>query len=168
MRLVLLSRPGDLSAYLGEMLSAWGLPLYEILPADALSTQDPADAPVAVCPAWEEESLRHTEALLAYARRGGTVLCMLPGRKLAAAAGLRSEGEKEGPLRLRVTERPAAGLAGELLPIVGRAKDYAHAPEVKILAYLSHPGQYRGETPAITEMRVGAGKIVAFAFDLPL
>lgn len=168
MHLVLLAQPGDFSAYLGEMLHTWGLPLYEIVPAEALTALDPVDVPVVVCPAWEEESLHQTEVLLTYAHRGGSVLCMLPDGELAAAAGLRCAGEKEGPLRIRITERPAAGLAGELLPIVGRAQNYVHAPEVKVLAYLSHPGQYRGETLAVVETPVGQGKVVAFAFDLPL
>ena len=120
MRVIICSNPPDLSAYLAEMLKTWGLALYEVVKPDVLPDLDPGDAPVVICPASEGVQ-RYVDALIAYARRGGTVICFLPDGALATAAGLENEGEKEVPLRLRVTAHPAGGLAGELLPIVGRA-----------------------------------------------
>ncbi|MBM3262740.1 MAG: hypothetical protein FJY97_04855 [candidate division Zixibacteria bacterium] len=75
-------------------------------------------------------------------------------------------GAKPGPLRLRPTAYPAAGAAGELFPVVGRAEQYQTTAGV--LAHLSHPGQYHGESPGIVEAAVGQGRVVAWAFDLPL
>jgi hypothetical protein len=165
MRVVLLSDPPDFSAYLAEMLQTWGLALYEFLGPEQLPGLEPADAPVVICPpCWEGSA----DDLVDYVRRGGAVICFLPGGALAAAAGLETQGEKEGPLRLRITSHPAAGLAGETVPVVGRAATYRHLSEPRTLAYLSHPGRYDGESAAITETDVGRGKIIAFAFDLPL
>ena len=173
MRVVICSSPPDLSAYLVEMLKTWGLALYEVAKPDVLPDLDPVDAPVVICPASEIQPTNlirglHGEALIAYARRGGTVICFLPEGTLATAAGLENKGEKEVPLRLRVTAYPAAGWAGELLPIVGHAQTVQHASGVQVLAYLSHPGRYEGESVGIAEARVGQGRIVAFAFDLAL
>lgn len=165
MRVVMCSNPPDLSPYLTEMLKTWGLALYEIVHPDALPSLDPANAPVVISPASERDP-RYAEALIAYARRGGTVLCFLPDGVLATAAGLENQGEKERPLRLRVTAYPAGGLAGDVLPIVGCAHTYQHTSEVQVWAYLSHPGRYHGESVGITETRVGQGRIIAFAFDL--
>ena len=100
MHVVILSTPPDLSAYLVEIFRTWGLPLCKVIEPEALPTLSPSDAPVVVCPA--STAIQHyTESLIAYARRGGRVVCFLPGGALAAAAGLESEGEKEVPLRLR-------------------------------------------------------------------
>ena len=78
------------------------------------------------------------------------------------------EGEKETPLRLRVTAYPAAGMAGERFPIVGHANNYSPAPGVQVLGYFSYTDRYKGESVGITETVVGRGRIVAFAFDLAL
>ena len=164
-RAAILTDPPDLSAYLAEMLKAWGLPLYDVVQGDELPRMDPGVVPVLVCPAGVCGS---AESILDYAHRGGTVICFLPDGKLAAAAGLTLSGEKEVPLRLRITAYPAAGLAGELLPVVGNAGTYAHGAEARVLGYLSHPGRYEGESAGIVEGRTGKGRIVAFAFDLAM
>ena len=163
MRVGILSDGPDLSSYLAEMFNTWGLVLYEMVGPDRISKLDPEDAPVVVCPASQSSS-----SLVDFARRGGTVICLLPEGPLAEAAGLVYEGEKETPLRLRVTAYPAAGMAGERFPIVGRAKNYSPAPEVQVLGYFSYTDRYKGESVGITETVVGRGRVVAFAFDLAL
>lgn len=165
MHVAILSNSPDLSAYLGEMFKTWGLPLYTFVEPHLLPTLSPTTAPVLVCPASENVS-HHVESLIAYARRGGRVICFNPKDTLASVAGLESEGEKEVPLRLRMTAYPAAGLAGELLPIVGCAEIYQHTATTRVLAYLSHPGRYHGESVGITETPIDHGAIVVFAFDL--
>ena len=167
MRVVIVSDPPDLSAYVGEILKTWGLACFDRVGPDAPARFDPAETPVAVVPATDRDAERAT-ALVEYALRGGTVVCCLPQGELAAAVGLDDQGDKSTPLQLRVTAFPAAGLAGELLPVVGRARSYACAPDAGALAYLSHPRQYRGESVGIVRRSVGRGRIVAFAFDLPL
>lgn len=167
MNVMVVSSPPDLSAYIVEMLKTWGLAMVRVVPPEAVSGLDPADAPVVICPA-SEGARRCEEALVAYARRGGTVLSFLPDGALAAAAGLEREGRKEAPLRLRMAAEPAAGLAGESLPVVGRTETYRTSRGVRGLAYLFHPGRYAGEGVGVTETEVGQGRVVAFAFDLAL
>jgi hypothetical protein len=96
------------------------------------------------------------------------VVAPLPGPKLLNSVGLQATGEKEGPLRLRVTDLPVPGLEGELLPVVGPARNYEPQEGVRILAYLSHTDRFEGETVGITESVLGRGRIVVLAFDLPL
>ena len=163
MRVAILSDGPDLSAYLEEMFKMWGLVLCEMVGPDRISELDPEDTPVVVCPASQSSS-----ALVDFARRGGTVICFLPEGPLVEAAGLVYEGEKDVPLRLRVTAYPAAGMAGERFPIVGCAKNYRQATEVQVQGYLSYTDRYEGESVGITETAVGQGRIVAFAFDLAL
>jgi len=177
MRVAVLASASDLSGYVAEILKTWGLALYDLVEAGAARDVDPAATPVVVVPAGKGggDSSERDESLIAYARQGGTVVSFEPRGRLAEAAGLEWEGEREVPLRLRVTDFPAAGLGGELLPIVGRAAGYvvrgdgSPAPLVpRPLAYLSHPGRFAGETVGIAETCVGCGRIIVFAFDLPL
>ncbi len=167
MRVGILHSPPDLSAYVAEMLQAWGLALYQYLGADQLGGLDPADVPVLICPVQTQDQ-PVVEALLAYAHRGGTIVVFLPTGALAAADGLEYLGEKEGPLRLRPSLYPVPGLAGELLPVVGGAATYAVAPETRVVAYLSHAGRYHDESVGVVEHQLEQGKIIAYAFDLPL
>lgn len=165
MKVAILNSQPSLSLYLGEILKTWGLALFEYVEERALAGLTPEDWPVVLCPA-AARSANLEEQLVAYAERGGHVICCLPSGELARAAGLERVGEKEGPLRLRVTGFPAAGLTGELLPVVGRAATYQHADDVDVLAFLSHPGRYEGESVGIARASVGRGNITAFAFDL--
>ena len=167
MRIAILSDPPDLSAYVGEILKAWGLLPFEAVTPEALPHLDPEDIPVLICPA-PRSSGGSEERVVDYARRGGTVVAPLPGPKLLNSVGLQATGEKEGPLRLRVTDLPVPGLEGELLPVVGPARNYEPQEGVRILAYLSHTDRFEGETVGITESVLGRGRIVVLAFDLPL
>jgi hypothetical protein len=165
MRIAILTNAPDLSSYLTEIFKAWGLPLVHTLPAGQADALDPNVYPVAILPAADNSP---GEALAEYARRGGTAITFLPGESLCSSAGLTSMGVKETPLRLRVTRYPASGLAGELLPVVGTAANFRHEDSAKALAYLSHPGRFEDETVAITETELGSGRLICFAFDLPL
>ena len=167
MHVAILADPPDLSSYVAEMFNTWGLVLYQIVAPEKLPHLDPAATPVVVCPASRREE-SHVDHLLGYARRGGTIVCFEPDGTLAEAAGLEREGEKEIPVRLRITGQPAAGIAGERLPVVGSACTYGYAPEVQVLGYLCHPDRCVGESAGITASVVGRGRIVAFAFDLAL
>ena len=167
MQVAILQSPPDLSAYVGEILKTWGLPLFDFVRPDAVSGLEPATTPVVIVPVCEIRP-RDAESLVAYAQRGGMVVSFLPQGALASAAGLKSEGEKEVPLRLRLSDCPVVGHAGELLPIVGRAETWQHSPDARVLAHLSHPGRYTGESVGIVETQLGQGRIVAVAFDLAL
>jgi len=165
MKVAILNRQPGLSLYLGEILKTWGSALYDYVEENAIHGLTLEDWPVLICPA-AERSARLDEQLVAYAERGGAVICFLPTGELARAASLEHVDERECPLRLRITGSPAAGLAGELLPIVGPAATYQHADDVEALAFLSHPGRFKGESVGIARASVGQGQTVAFAFDL--
>ena len=146
-------------AYLAELLRAWGLRSFRQYELSAL---DPVEMPALVLPAGAA-----AEPVLDYARAGGTVICFMPDGALAEAAGLQPRGEKPLPAFLRMTAYMPAGLAGELLPIVGHAIDYERSNEADVLGYLSYLDNPDGDSAGITSTPVGAGWIIAFAFDLP-
>ena len=160
------SEPG-LDQYVQEIFRSWGLPLCESSDFQGASGLDPHSSPVAIALPGVDGSL--AELLLDYVNRGGSLVSFLPADILAGAAGLKFTGEKQTPLRLRLPREPVAGLAGELLPVVGNAGNYEVIGEsVQAYGYLSFPGQFHGETIGVAETAVGRGRIVAIAFDLPL
>lgn len=155
-----LDRPDAFTAYLVEILRAWGL--RTLRPAD-LARLDPAEMPVLLVPAGEADA----GALLAYADAGGTLICLAPDGALAAAAGLHPRGEKQLPALLRMSLMQPSGLAGELLPIVGRAVDYAHDERARVLGHLCYPDRPDGESAGVVTTPVGQGRLITLAFDLP-
>ena len=167
MRIAILSNPPDLSGYVAEILKTWGLPFFDLVKPDSIPFLDPIQVPVLICPASPTNPTGVGD-LTGYARRGGTVVTFLPESQLSAAAGLERKDDKEPPLRLRVSQYPSPGLEGELLPVVGRARNYEPGDGVQVLAYLSHADRYEGETTGITLSPLGSGRIICFAFDLAM
>jgi len=167
MRIAVLENQPSLSAYLVEILRTWGLRLCDSMPAPDVARLDPGAAPVVVCPAGSDAP-DAVAALIDYARRGGVLIAFLPGAELAAAAGLADHGDKAPPLRLRITDFPCGGLAGEDLPVVGGARAYELDPDddAEALAYLVSPERFEEDTVAVSARPLGAGRIIAFAFDL--
>jgi hypothetical protein len=165
MQIAILSTPSDLSDYLTEILHTWGLTISQTLMPGDTAHLDPVATPVALCPA-HDGSNPHDQTFLSYVRQGGTGICFLPTEMVARSAGLIHSKELELPLRLRVSEFPVSGLAGEQLPVVGRAVAYHSDEGTRPLAYLNHPGVHHGEVPGITETKYGKGRIIVFAFDL--
>ncbi len=163
MTIAILEDCAAFSDYLGELLSTWGMPDWHAVKADAIAGLDPKQTPILLLPVGNDLA-----AAVDYARRGGIVVAQMPLGSVAEAAGLKWEGEKATPLRLRLVSEPLAGLAGELLPIVGDVANYERtADDVRALAYLTLPQQYHGESVGITERPIGDGTVIAFAFNLP-
>jgi len=146
--------------YLAELLRTWGLRSFKQCQPSAL---DPVEMPAIVVPAGMT-----AEPILDYVRAGGTAFCFAPEGALAQAAGLQPKGEKTLPAFLRMTAYMPPGLAGELLPIVGQAVEYEREDQAAILGYLSYPDNPDGDSAGITSTPVGSGRLIAFAFDLPL
>lgn len=167
MKIGILTHPPDLSDYVAEIFTTWGLAAIERIHVDRLEGLRPASTPVLVCPAAERDD-RTDGILIDFARRGGAVVTFLPGNMLADAAGLVRESAKSAPLRLRPARYPAAGVSGEDFPVVGDAAHYAVRSEAAAgIAYLYTPGAFEGESMGIIETPVDEGRILAFAFDLP-
>ncbi|MBT6144651.1 MAG: hypothetical protein HOH74_04435 [Gemmatimonadetes bacterium] len=187
MRVGLLGGVPGLSEYSGEILSMWGVLNVSRLTPGQLQGLDPAQIPVLVLPAGADVERAVVGAILDYARRGGAVISCLPGLELAGEAGICIEGDREGPQRLRLTSTPMAGLAGESLVVVGPSQTWSlpdNEPVTVTLeseakpppptdavswAVLYPAGQDAGgEAPGVVQRNVGAGTIMALAFDLPL
>ena len=167
MRIGILTHTPDLSDYVAEIFTTWGLAAFDRIGEDQVETLDPETSPVLVCPAGERDE-RTQASLIGYARRGGTVVTFLPGDILADAAGLVRESARSAPLRLRLVRYPAAGVSGEDFPVVGDAAHYAVRSEAASgVAYLYNPDAFEGESAGVVETPVGEGRILAFAFDLP-
>ena len=168
MRVALLDHRPGLSAYIGEILNAWGLCAWSTEKPETLGTLDPQERPVLILPAGAVPDPGPIgTAVLAYVQRGGTAVVMLPTGELARAAGIEAKANKEPPLRLRLAGRPMAGLAGESLPVVGMASTWRLTKRVLAEAFLYPAGLYGGESPGIVRAPVGDGTIIALAFDLP-
>jgi len=150
----------DNQDYLAELLRTWGLRSFRQCD---LSSLDPAEMPAIVVPAGMAAA-----PVLDYARAGGAAVCFNPDNLLAKAAGLQPRGEKPLPAFLRMTAYMPPGLAGELLPIAGHAVEYERGDEAEVLGYLSYLDDPDGDSAGITSTPVGKGRIIAFAFDLPL
>lgn len=188
MQIGLLSDQPGLSGYVGEILSMWGVLHVTRLETGQLRGLDPVEVPVVVLPAGADKEIAVAEGTLDFMQRGGAVLACLPGSMLTQAVGIGVEGEREGPQRLRLTRAPMAGLAGESLVVVGpsqkwslpEAESYPASPstaptvdagEVAVLypAGLDAGGlNAGGEAPGIVRRRIGQGRLLALAFDLPL
>lgn len=166
MKVGIIEHEPGLSAYCAEILTTWGLCCHRTDSVQTLAAGGPEEIPVILAPSGSL-SEKDRETLLGYVGRGGTLICFLPQGDLAQAAGLSEEGEKETPVRLRLVGPPAAGIAGEHLPIVGPVRSYRAEKNTRVHAFLSMPRQFEGESPGLTETALGEGHILAFAFDLP-
>jgi hypothetical protein len=162
MTISILKNPSGLSSYYREILKSWGVFSCREIDLGKLRNLDPVRSPVLICPSG---SVANADPIIAFAEGGGQVVCVLPEGDLAKAAGLKKEKPKKLPLRLRVTAFQVPGLAGEALPVVGRAINYHADPNVDLLAYLCQPGRYEGESAGIVETRRGQGRLIVFAFD---
>jgi len=145
--------------YLAELLRTWGLRAFRQC---NLPDINPVEMPAVVVPAGTA-----AEPVLDYVHAGGTAVCFAPEGALAEAAGLQPKGEKALPAFLRMTAYMPPGLAGELLPIVGRAVEYERDDRTDVLGYLSYLDNPDGDSAGITSTTVGNGRIIVFAFDLP-
>ena len=164
MRVAILQRPGEgLAAYVAEILHTWGLVEYGAIDPVAAGGLDPRQTPVLLCPAGAGSA-----GALAFARAGGTVVACGPDEALAQACGLVMKGELETPVWLLPSALPTPGLSGELLPVVGQVRHLEGPAGARVLGYLCFPEHPNREVPGVFEVAVGAGRVVLFAFDLPL
>lgn len=156
-----------MAAYIHEITQIWGLRGQRTVKAGAIATLDPREVPILVCGAGDTAD-GHADAIAAYAKRGGNVIACLPGDALARAAGIRRTGTLDTPLRLRLSRLPVAGVAGDLLPVIGNAGAYEVTDVMSAVAHLSNVGSSAGEMPGIIDVPLGEGRLIAIAFDLPL
>lgn len=104
-------------------------------------------------------------SLAGYVRHGGGLVAMRPAPPLAAALGLEPLPGTTRDAALTIAPRSALGygLPGEALRFHGAASHYRPGPGTEVVATLA------GSTisyPAVVAAHRGAGRAVAFAFDL--
>ena len=149
MRVGVLTDPPDFSAYIVEILQTWGLVLCEHLKPDSLSSQDPEEVPVIVCPAeTERRSRSKATSIIEYVQRGGTAVCFLPSGELAGAAGLKplaiaDDGLADGQRSYRgipiVTTTAALGMDADALVISNTSYVHADRRWQQLTGHTSHP-----------------------------
>ena len=166
MQVAVLNTPGGMSAYAAEILRAWGVRNVKLCEPAETANLDPRRVPVLLAPASEDSSA--ADGLLNYAKKGGVLLSCLPSEHVEKAVGLKRGAECVPPLSLRITGLPAAGLAGEHLPLVLPTRSY-EAPEKALpLAWTFVPGKEpEQDALAVVSCAVGAGRAIIFGFDLP-
>lgn len=163
MRFTVLDDQPALSHYYLEMLRIWGVPNHALIAPRDLASLGAGDALIVPAGAL---AATHEAAILDAAKRGACVAVMRASGELARTAKLTVLGERETPLRLRVVDEPAPGLAGEMLPIVGKLTHYAAEKGVTPFGFIVDPNRWEGESPGIVVSSIGTGKLIAFAFDL--
>lgn len=166
MKIWIVAGPGpDWSAYLGELLRAWGLAWFEVVLPSKISRTAPRAEDVWILSPGAALELETLEALL---QAGGKVIGFAPNEPLARLAGVQNGGQLEGSLRLRLTQPLAVGALGQTLPLAGPAHILTGADLSTVWAYLYVEDSYASESPALIVRPVGNGQIALFAFHLPL
>jgi hypothetical protein len=57
--------------------------------------------------------------------------------------------------------------SGEALPVVGQGVSFVVGENTRVLANLNRPGAWDGQVPGLLRSPLGAGALLAYAFDLP-
>lgn len=153
-------RPSDGSAYLAEILHAFGFCFAERCSlADALRSAKPT-RDVILLPAGTEHS-----GIESFLQAGGSVVAIRPDEPLERLAGLHRRSEQQGPARLRLTHAICRGARGESLWTLGPATAYVNQPGPQVAGYLYRPGEADSESPGIIEHVIGTGRLVIYAYD---
>jgi len=155
----------DWSAYLGEMLRAWGLAFFEIVPPSGVSRAAGEEVDVLILSPGAAVA---ADVLEAFVQGGGDVVGFAPDEVLSRPAGVRDGGPKEGSQRLRLTQPLAVGALGLTLPLAGEAHTLRGADRPTVWAYLYAEESYASESPGLIVRSVGPGRVALFAYNLPL
>lgn len=150
----------DGSAYLGEILHAFGLCFAERCSlTDALKSADPS-RDVILLPAASQQT-----GVESFLQAGGGVVAIQPGQSLERLVGLLRIGERQGPSRLRWTQPICHAAQGQPLWTLGPIVRYANPPAPNVAGYLFHPGEADSESPGIMEIAIGPGRLAIYAYD---
>lgn len=168
---VLLIPNGGYGAYLGEILRAEGLNLFDQVAINGMNASLLAQYSAVIL---GPGSLTPTQAadLRAYVNNGGRLLAVRPDTQIVDLFGLGTNagGLSDGYLKISATasfdgSSPGAGLTTQTLQIHGQADQYALAGGVELATLYSNaatPTSY----PAVVGNLYGNGRAVAFLYDL--
>jgi hypothetical protein len=168
MKIGILETKTGMPGYYAEILQTWGLRSFALVKEADIRDLDARQTPVLIVPAGLANGAV-VQALDGYMSRQGTVIAICPESALAALAGLGIKADYTQPLRLRLSALPGTGLAGEPVPVVGKARTYAGlVTPGQALAHLWEPGSPDDLGPGILKVTIGKGRMMVFAFDLAL
>lgn len=168
---VLLITHGDYGAYLGEILRAEGLNLFDQVAITGMNASLLAQYAVVILGPGSL-TLGQVAELRAYVNGGGRLLAVRPDAQLADLFGLGASvgGLSDGYLKISDTDSfdggtPGAGLTTQTLQIHGQADQYVLAGGVK-LATLYTNAATSTPYPAVVGNLYGSGRAAAFLYDL--
>jgi hypothetical protein len=154
-----------LAGYLEEILHAEGLRGVQTLTLPDLTAARLADVGVVLLGPCNPTA-QQVAALETFVRAGGGLIAMRPDAELAALCGLQLGAGSTTDGYLAISDSfVATGLLRDTLRLHGTARHYTptDAAEIaRLYADRTHSTRY----PAVTERVLGAGRAIAFAFDL--
>src|ERR1043166_3929420 len=152
--------PSDGSAYLAEILHAFGLCFVERCElGDALKHADPRND-LLLLPRGADAT-----GVESFLNAGGSVVAIQPDESLERLAGLVRQREVPGPWRLRFSQPISYGTRGEPLWTFGPIRVYEPKYGPNVSTYLYDPDSFKSETVGIIECAVGAGRLIVYSYD---
>lgn len=152
--------PTDSSAYLAEILHAFGLfSLERSSSENALRIAHPHRDLIVLSRGSEASGVE------SFLQAGGSVLAILPSDSIERLAGLVRKREEQGPARLRFAQPVSYGVRGEPLWTVGPVRFFEPKPGANVVAYLYKPDDPPAESVGIWECAVGSGRLIIYAYD---
>jgi hypothetical protein len=166
--LVLISERADnpFGRYLAEILRAEGLNCFQIASASDLSNA-PLEWYDLVLLAEGSLGDDQVELLEGYVTRGGRLVAMRPGARLASLFGVErvAGSTAEGYVQVEASHPIGRGIATETLQFHGTADHYRLAG-AQVVAWLAGNADTRTDFPALTVHRHQRGQAALWAFDL--
>ncbi|MBN1814617.1 MAG: hypothetical protein JXA14_22445 [Anaerolineae bacterium] len=153
-------------AYLAEILRAEGINCFQTAYVSDLG-RGPLDGYDQILLAEGPLSDRQVELLEGYVSRGGRLVAMRPGARLASLLGVKWVGGStaEGYLKVEASHSIGQGIAAQSLQFHGTADHFSLAG-AEAVAWLASDADSVLDFPAVTVHRSGEGLAALWAFDL--
>ena len=159
--------------YLGEILRAEGLNSYDVIDISTMSPAGLSSYPLVIL-AQTALSSAQASTLSGYVSAGGRLIAMRPDAQISGLFGLGASAgsQTDGYVGLTVGAaldgtQPASGLTSETLQIHGSVDLYTPIAGSVTLAQLYSNATTATAYPAVVSAGNGAGKAVAYLYDLP-
>ncbi len=151
---------GPGARYLGEILSTFGLCFHEIQSSEEILAQADAGTDLLILPAGAPRI-----SLADFLEQGGRVIVIQPRADQLPSSGFALKEERTGEARLRFVRRVCPASRGASLWALGTFHLYETPPDSRASAYLLLAPEPGEEYPAITDCRIGRGRLVIYAYD---
>ncbi|MEW5979111.1 MAG: hypothetical protein AB1898_25225 [Acidobacteriota bacterium] len=156
----------DLAPYITELLRAEGIVDYELKRFSELSPGQLGSYRLLILSAgsWSTGQMQEVKAQV---EAGGNAILFLPGQEAVEVFGLAASeaGSPQSYIRFVAGDQVAQGLTSDSLQIHGLTARYAR-PNAQSLAWFGEQTTDKVHS-AVSLWRIGKGRLVVFAFDLP-